>query len=175
MEEIQLLRPEDVARMLKVAKVTPYQWARRGVLPHYRLEGVIRFKGRDSGQIQIAKGFRRKGDLKEWSKIIPLIKDYPKVSVAAYASPSWVLNPILHAPNFVVDYASGTSSGKTTRLGVAASCSGNPNQNERDSIVRSWGATATWLERVSNVLKNLPFFIDDTQRAKGSDLTRRFK
>ena len=47
MEEIQLLRPEDVARMLKVAKVTPYQWAKRGVLPHYRLEGVIRFKLED--------------------------------------------------------------------------------------------------------------------------------
>lgn len=46
-EDLQLLRPEDVARMLKVAKVTPYQWARRGVLSHYRLEGVIRFKLED--------------------------------------------------------------------------------------------------------------------------------
>jgi len=44
MDDLQLLKPDDVARMLKVAKVTPYQWARRGVLPHYRLEGVIRFK-----------------------------------------------------------------------------------------------------------------------------------
>jgi excisionase family DNA binding protein len=43
-EDIQLLRPEEVARMLKVAKVTPYKWAKRGVLPHYRLEGTIRFK-----------------------------------------------------------------------------------------------------------------------------------
>jgi len=46
-EELQLLKPEDVARILKVAKVTPYQWARRGVLPHYRLEGTIRFKLQD--------------------------------------------------------------------------------------------------------------------------------
>ncbi len=44
MDELQLLKPEEVAKMLKVAKVTPYQWAKRGVLPHYRLEGVIRFK-----------------------------------------------------------------------------------------------------------------------------------
>ena len=44
MEDLQLLRPEDVARMLKIAKVTPYQWARRGILPFYKLEGTIRFK-----------------------------------------------------------------------------------------------------------------------------------
>ncbi len=47
MEDFSLLKPEDVARILKVAKVTPYAWARRGVLPHYRLEGVIRFKLED--------------------------------------------------------------------------------------------------------------------------------
>ena len=47
MENSQLLKPEDVAKMLKIAKVTPYQWARRGVLPHYRLEGTIKFKLED--------------------------------------------------------------------------------------------------------------------------------
>lgn len=47
MEEFPLLKPEDVAKMLKVAKVTPYQWARRGVLPHYRIEGILRFKLQD--------------------------------------------------------------------------------------------------------------------------------
>lgn len=46
-EGLQLLKPEDVARMLKIAKVTPYQWARRGILPHYKLEGTIRFKLED--------------------------------------------------------------------------------------------------------------------------------
>jgi excisionase family DNA binding protein len=47
MEDFQLLKPEDVARLLKIAKVTPYQWAKRGILPHYRLEGTIRFKLED--------------------------------------------------------------------------------------------------------------------------------
>ena len=46
-DDLKLLRPEDVARILKIAKVTPYQWARRGVLPFYRLEGTIRFKLED--------------------------------------------------------------------------------------------------------------------------------
>ncbi len=47
MEELQLLKAGDVAKILKVAKVTPYQWARRGILPYYRLEGTIRFKLED--------------------------------------------------------------------------------------------------------------------------------
>ncbi len=47
MQDIELLTPQDVAKILKVAKVTPYQWARRGILPHYKLEGVIRFKLED--------------------------------------------------------------------------------------------------------------------------------
>jgi excisionase family DNA binding protein len=46
-DESQLLKPEDVARLLKVAKVTVNQWARRGVLPYYRLEGTIRFEPQD--------------------------------------------------------------------------------------------------------------------------------
>ena len=47
MEVLELLKAEDVAKILKVAKVTPYQWARRGILPYYRLEGTIRFKLED--------------------------------------------------------------------------------------------------------------------------------
>ena len=46
-KDFELLRAEEVARILKVAKVTPYQWARRGVLPYYRIEGTIRFKWED--------------------------------------------------------------------------------------------------------------------------------
>jgi excisionase family DNA binding protein len=46
-QDLQLLKAEDVAQMLRIAKVTPYQWARKGVLPHYHLEGTIRFKLED--------------------------------------------------------------------------------------------------------------------------------
>ena len=47
MDDLQLLRAEDVAKILKIARVTPYQWARRGILPFYQLEGTIRFRLRD--------------------------------------------------------------------------------------------------------------------------------
>ena len=49
-----LLTAQDVARILKVAKVTVYKWAQSGVLPCYKLKShdkrkkhVIRFKMSD--------------------------------------------------------------------------------------------------------------------------------
>jgi len=38
-----LISPEELAAALKIAKVTAYQWVRRGVIPHLKLEGVVRF------------------------------------------------------------------------------------------------------------------------------------
>ena len=38
-----LIAPEELAAGLRVARVTVYQWVRRGVIPHLRLEGVVRF------------------------------------------------------------------------------------------------------------------------------------
>ena len=60
MEELdELLTPEEVAKRLKVAKVTPYQWAQRGVLPYYKLEGVVRFR------LQDIKDFVRSGRIEK--------------------------------------------------------------------------------------------------------------
>ena len=33
----------ELAAALKVARVTAYQWVRRGVIPYLKLEGVVRF------------------------------------------------------------------------------------------------------------------------------------
>jgi len=44
---VELLKPKEVAQKLKVKEVTIYQWARRGVLPHFKLEGCIRFDYQD--------------------------------------------------------------------------------------------------------------------------------
>ena len=38
-----LISPEELAAALKVARVTAYQWVRRGVIPYLKLEGVVRF------------------------------------------------------------------------------------------------------------------------------------
>jgi excisionase family DNA binding protein len=38
-----LIAPEELAGGMRVARVTIYQWVRRGVIPHLKLEGVVRF------------------------------------------------------------------------------------------------------------------------------------
>ncbi len=45
-----LIRPDQLAKMLGVAQVTVYSWAKRGVIPHIRLEGVIRFDREEIAQ-----------------------------------------------------------------------------------------------------------------------------
>jgi len=39
----KLIRPDELAKTLGVAQVTVYSWVRRGVIPCYKLEGVVRF------------------------------------------------------------------------------------------------------------------------------------
>ena len=48
---MQLLKPGEVADQLKVATVTIYKWAERGVLPCVRIEGVIRFVPEDVARL----------------------------------------------------------------------------------------------------------------------------
>jgi excisionase family DNA binding protein len=38
-----LISPEELAAALKIARVTVYQWVRRGAIPHLKIEGVVRF------------------------------------------------------------------------------------------------------------------------------------
>jgi excisionase family DNA binding protein len=59
-QDLQLLRAEDVARILKVAKVTPYAWARKNKIAYYRIEGVIRFKPEDLKAFIEARRVERK-------------------------------------------------------------------------------------------------------------------
>ncbi len=39
----KLIRPDELAETLGVAQVTIYSWCRRGLIPHLKLEGVVRF------------------------------------------------------------------------------------------------------------------------------------
>ena len=44
---MELLKPKDVAKQLGVAPITIYKWCERGILPHFRLQGCIRFSQED--------------------------------------------------------------------------------------------------------------------------------
>jgi excisionase family DNA binding protein len=55
-EDFQLLRAEDVARILKVTPSAVFKWAKAGVIPSYRIhEKCLRFKREDIATL-IEKG-----------------------------------------------------------------------------------------------------------------------
>ena len=47
---IELLRPDQVAKAIGVTTDTIYKWVGRGMLPHYRIERCIRFRLEDVQQ-----------------------------------------------------------------------------------------------------------------------------
>ena len=56
-----LIAPEELAAGMRVARVTIYQWVRRGVIPHLKLEGVVRF---DPEELKSWLDSRRKAAVK---------------------------------------------------------------------------------------------------------------
>ena len=48
MQDVQLLRAEDVARMLRVTPSAVFKWAKAGAIPSYRIhEKCLRFRIED--------------------------------------------------------------------------------------------------------------------------------
>jgi excisionase family DNA binding protein len=46
-EDLQLLTPKQVAKLLGVTEVCVYQWARRRILPSFKVEKCVRFSKED--------------------------------------------------------------------------------------------------------------------------------
>jgi excisionase family DNA binding protein len=46
-EDLQLLTPKQVAKLLAVTEVCVYQWAKRGIIPHLKVEKCVRFSKED--------------------------------------------------------------------------------------------------------------------------------
>ena len=44
MDELELLSAKQLASLLKVSLPCVYRWAEKGILPSYKLEGVVRFR-----------------------------------------------------------------------------------------------------------------------------------
>jgi predicted site-specific integrase-resolvase len=48
LQDLQLLRAEDVARILKVTPSAVFKWSKKGIIPSYRIhEKCLRFKRED--------------------------------------------------------------------------------------------------------------------------------
>lgn len=124
------------------------------------------FRGQDVGDVQIASAFCAKGSFAKWKSAIHQIIAYPKVLLTFYVGFVAPLLALFRTPNFCFDLSGRTTTGKTTTLRIVASIWGNPDEQQSASVLKTWAGTATWLERVSAVLNNLPFVVDDTKQAR---------
>jgi len=147
-----------------------FLWGREHLAPDGWNEGPISFHGLDAGDEQIAAAYHAEGTLEAWLDAIKPLARYPRVLLALYVAFVPPLLPILQAPNFIVDWANRTSTGKTTAVRVAASVWGNPDERSAESALGTWDATRVWVERASAVLSGMPLLLDDTSRAKYSKI-----
>jgi hypothetical protein len=130
----------------------------------------LRFVGPDDGDNQLADAVRSQGTFEGWQEAIRPLHQYPRVQLALYASLATPLLKVLNVPNFVLDYAYQTSSGKTSALKVAASVWGNPDERCGSSMIAAWDARPTWIERAAATRNHLPLILDDSKRAiRGHD------
>jgi hypothetical protein len=123
----------------------------------------------DAGNDFLVDGFRALGSWDGWLRAADAARPYPTVWLAIYAALVPPLMPFLDSlPNFIVDFAGETSSGKTTTLRFAASVWGGPDERG-DGVIRTWDSTRVYLERAAAVIGHLPLILDDSKRAAHND------
>jgi hypothetical protein len=125
----------------------------------------IEFQAADGGELSTAGGLKSKGEYKKWQNIVKKVSKYPYPMIALYASFSAPLIKILEVPNYGVDFSGQTSKGKTTSLRFGASAWGQPNEALGSSLIRTWDSTNIGLERICELLSDLPMILDETKRA----------
>lgn len=126
----------------------------------------IEFQAADSGDMSIAGALRSKGEYQKWQDIVNKISIYPIPMIALNASFAAPFIKILDVPSFGVDISGKTSGGKTTILRVSASPYGQPDDDLKPSLTRTWQSTNVGLERICELLSDLPTILDDTKRSK---------
>lgn len=133
-------------------------------------EDFVAFHGADAGDNQFADAYQAAGTLDAWIEQAAIAATYPRVLLALYTACVPPLQGILGIPNFGMDFAYPTSTGKSTTLRFAASAWGNPDDRAPASALGTWDATRVWIERASTVLNGIPLILDDTKRAKNPRL-----
>lgn len=129
-------------------------------------EKRICFHGVGEGEEQIVDAFRTRGTLDAWVRTVSTLQAYPRVLIALYAAFAAPLLQVFNVPNFILDYANRTSTGKTTVLRLVGSVWGNPDERTANSVVGTWDATRVWTERAGHIMNGLPLILDDTMKAR---------
>jgi hypothetical protein len=143
-------------------------WQRDGSFVAGRrcIGGDIKFVGADEGDEQLADTVSESGMLGAWKHGVAVVAKYPTVELALYASLAPPVLDMVGAPNFAIDWAYQTSSGKTTALRLAASVWGCPDERSWKTPIRSWSASPIYLERAAATMSHLPLIVDDTKCAR---------
>lgn len=124
----------------------------------------IAFRGTSGGDEQIASGYHAAGSAADYFQALTVLDAYPRALLGFYASLVPPLLQILGAPNFILEWANRTSTGKTICLRIAASVWGKPDERAADGAMWSWDATRVGAERLCGILSGLPVILDDTKR-----------
>lgn len=119
---------------------------------------------------QVVEGYARAGSIDAWRDAIERVRPYPVAFLALYAG---LVPPLLgilpNAPNFIVDWAFTSSTGKTTTLRIPGSIWGYPEDKSPHGVIQNWDFTTTSLERMLGFHNFLPLILDDTKRAKNPE------
>lgn len=139
----------------EIERTDPLEWR----------EDMVAFQASE-GEAQLAHGISARGSFEAWADAVACFNQHPKVMIAFYAALATPLLGILGCPNFVIDWAGESSTGKSTALLIAASCWGQADEHQPDCYMMTWDATPVNIERACAVLNDLPLIIDDTKKCK---------
>lgn len=143
-------------------------------------DGAVAFSREDEGLYEVASCFSSSSrasesgqHLNKWKNSVrPMAEKHARVRLSILASMCTPMLELLakrsvYVPNFVVDFANPTSTGKTTILCCAASVWGYPNEIDDRSPIGTWDMPSpVWAERAAAVRTHLPLILDDSKRAK---------
>jgi len=110
------------------------------------------------GDEEEAKTVRGCGSFDAWKAAVAPCGKYPAVRIGFYAGLASVMLPILDAPNAIVEWVKGTSTGKTRVLEVTLSLWRSP----RSPLV-SWDNTNSNFESKAHLFSGFPLMMDDTK------------
>lgn len=118
------------------------------------------------GSVETSRAFEPEGTLDQWKDLVSLAYPFLRVSAAVCASFAAPLLQIVDCPNFILDFAYRTSSGKSTALRLAASVWGRGDERLHESLISKWNSTQVGIERRAGLLNGLPLLLDDSASVK---------
>ncbi len=133
------------------------------------IQQAVEFRGADQGDEQLADSLQPSGSFERWLALVALLRSFPRVLLAVYASFIPPLLMIFRSRSFILSFAGPTSGGKTTTLACAAATWGCPDQQMPGSLMMTWDTTRVGIERSMRVLNGIPIVIDDTKQARKSE------